>query len=76
MNCNNLYNGALLPELKNYSLEDKINLKSRKLLFDYKQKNELSAPLFNIAIDIMLGDGSIQSQDKGKTYRLKLEQGD
>ncbi len=42
MSLDNLYNGALLPELKNLSLEEKINLKSRRLLFDYKQKNIVS----------------------------------
>lgn len=38
--------------------------------------NLLSEKLFNIALGVILGDASIQTQNGGKTYRLKFYQGD
>ena len=37
---------------------------------------ELNADLKEIIIGLMLGDASLQSQNKGKTYRIKFEWGD
>jgi hypothetical protein len=51
--------------------------KSRTLLRRYKQKlTSLSKVERQVAIGIMLGDASLQTQDGGKSYRLKLLQGD
>src|SRR5437016_7039070 len=44
---------------------------------EYKSKlYSLSNEQYEIAIGLILGDVSIQSQNKGKTYRLKFEWGD
>ena len=51
--------------------------KSRTLLKRYKQQlTSLSTIERQIAEGIMLGDASLQTQDGGKSYRLKLLQGD
>nr|YP_006666386.1 putative LAGLIDADG homing endonuclease [Trebouxiophyceae sp. MX-AZ01]AFQ93741.1 putative LAGLIDADG homing endonuclease [Trebouxiophyceae sp. MX-AZ01] len=51
--------------------------KSRTLLKRYKQQlTSLSKVEGQVAIGIMLGDASLQTQDGGKSYRLKLLQGD
>lgn len=44
----------------------------KKLLNEYKKT--LSKTLFEISVGTLLGDASIQSQDGGKTYRLKFQQ--
>jgi hypothetical protein len=48
----------------------------RKKLQIYKQQLVLSQPLFEIALGGLLGDISIQTQDGGKSYRLKFQQSD
>ena len=54
-----------------------LNPKDSKLLDEYKrQLVSLTPHQFQVALGVMLGDGSLQSQDNGKTYRLKFEQGD
>jgi LAGLIDADG DNA endonuclease family len=59
---------------------NKLSLKkgpNNKLLREYKMKlNNLSLELWEISIGLMLGDASLQTQNKGKTYRLKFEWGD
>lgn len=40
------------------------------------QIKNLSRIQFEIAIGLMLGDASLQTQNKGKTYRMKFEWGD
>ena len=50
---------------------------NHKLLDDYKRQFvTLTEKQFQVAIGVLLGDASLQSQDNGKTYRLKFEQGD
>ncbi|BDA51714.1 LOW QUALITY PROTEIN: probable LAGLIDADG homing endonuclease (mitochondrion) [Coccomyxa sp. Obi] len=50
--------------------------KSRNLLKRYKQQLDcLSKEQKDVAIGVMLGDGSLQTQNGGKSYRLKLLQG-
>ena len=50
---------------------------NNKLLREYKMKlNNLSLELWEISIGLILGDASLQTQNKGKTYRLKFEWGD
>ena len=46
----------------------------RKNLQLYKQQWILSQNLFEIAVGGLLGDISIQTQNGGKTYRLKFQQ--
>jgi hypothetical protein len=48
----------------------------RQLLKLYKQSLVLSQTQYEIAVGCLLGDASIQSQDGGKTYRLKFQQAD
>jgi hypothetical protein len=51
--------------------------KSRTLLRRYKQQlTSLSTSEREVAVGVMLGDASLQTQDGGKSYRLKLLQGD
>jgi hypothetical protein len=45
------------------------------LLETYKNQLVLTPRQREIIIGTMLGDASLQTQDKGKTYRLKFEQG-
>jgi len=53
-----------------------INPNSR-LIKEYKQSLiSLSTIQFEASIGLMLGDASLQSQNKGKTYRLKFEWSD
>lgn len=48
-----------------------------KLLKQYKESlGKLSEVQREAAIGLMLGDASLQTQNKGKTYRLKFEWGD
>lgn len=42
----------------------------------YKQTLVLSQKLIDIAVGGLLGDVTIQTQNKGKTYRLKFQQSD
>lgn len=46
----------------------------RKLLQEYKKTLSLSSQLFDIGIGTLLGDASLQTQDGGKTFRLKYSQ--
>jgi hypothetical protein len=47
------------------------------LLRQYKESlGKLSEVQWEAAIGLMLGDASIQTQNKGKTYRIKFEWGD
>lgn len=47
------------------------------LVKDYKESlKNLSRIQFEAAIGLMLGDASLQTQNKGKTYRMKFEWGD
>ena len=47
-----------------------------KLVKEYKKKLiELTEIQKEAAIGLMLGDASLQSQNKGKTYRMKFEWG-
>ena len=51
--------------------------KSRSLLLRYKgQLHSLSLPEKEAAVGLMLGDASLQTQDGGRTHRLKLLQGE
>ena len=55
-----------------YLHKEKIG-KSRNLLKRYKQQlASLSQDQKDVAIGVMLGDGSLQTQDGGRSYRLKL----
>ncbi|EKM73727.1 hypothetical protein AGABI1DRAFT_49336 [Agaricus bisporus var. burnettii JB137-S8] len=48
-----------------------------QLVKAYKESlNNLSTIQFEAAIGLMLGDASLQTQNKGKTYRMKFEWGD
>jgi len=49
---------------------------SRKLLQQYKNQNSLSQEQFEASIGLILGDASLQTQNQGKTYRLKFEVGE
>ena len=52
-------------------------IQNRALLDTYKaQLSDLTDIQYQVAIGVLLGDASLQSQDGGKTYRLKFEQGD
>jgi len=46
----------------------------KKALREYKKTLSLSKTLFEISVGTLLGDASIQTQDGGKTYRLKFQQ--
>lgn len=48
--------------------------RQRNLLKVYKTTLSLSQSQLEIALGLLLGDVSIQTQDKGKTYRLKFQQ--
>lgn len=48
-----------------------------KILKEYKLTlNELNKEQWEASLGLMLGDASLQTQNKGKTYRLKFEWGD
>lgn len=53
---------------------EKPNPKQRHLLKVYKKTLTLSQPLFEIALGVMLGDASLQTQNGGLSYRLKFSQ--
>lgn len=57
---------------------NKINLNpnSREVRALKASLSHLSPVLMEIAIGIALGDGSIQTQNGGETYRMKFEWGD
>ena len=45
-----------------------------RLIKEYKQSLiSLSTKQFEASIGLMLGDASLQTQNKGKNYRLKFE---
>ncbi len=50
--------------------------KSRKLLKEYKNQLAVSQQQLESGIGLLLGDASLQTQDQGKTYRLKFEVGE
>ena len=52
----------------------KTTANQRKLLQEYKKTLSLSSQLFDIGIGTLLGDASLQTQDGGKTFRLKYSQ--
>ena len=64
--------------MKNLNKENLIGISpNSKLLKEYKKSLvELNQIQFESAIGMMLGDSSLQSQNKGKTYRLKFEWGE
>lgn len=50
--------------------------KSKTLLSGYKEQlSSLTEHQYQVAIGVLLGDASLHTQDGGKTYRLKFEQG-
>jgi len=51
----------------------KLSLNSNALKFYKFQLKSLNQNQFETAIGLLLGDVSLQSQNKGKTYRLKFE---
>lgn len=76
----NNYNNDNINKLSLNNITNKSSLKkgpNSKLLREYKMKlNNLSLELWEISIGLMLGDASLQTQNKGKTYRMKFEWGD
>lgn len=49
---------------------------NKTLLKRYKEQlDSLTDIQYQVAIGVLLGDARLQSQDDGKTYRLKFEQG-
>jgi hypothetical protein len=51
--------------------------KSHRNLRLYKQTlGKLTSNELEVAIGLLLGDASLQTQDRGKTFRLKLGQSD
>ena len=50
--------------------------RQRKLLEEYKKTLSLSPLLFEICIGTMIGDANIQTQNSGKSFRLRFEQAD
>lgn len=44
-----------------------------KSIEDYKSKLKLSRKQRDILVGLMLGDGHLETQNQGKTYRLKIE---
>lgn len=50
--------------------------KSRRLLKQYKNQISLKKEQFEMCIGLVLGDAHLQTQDEGKTHRLKFEVGD
>jgi len=52
-------------------------IRNSKILKEYKMTlGELNKEQWEASIGLMLGDASLQTQNKGKTYRLKFEWGD
>jgi len=60
------------------SIKPKLGISpNHKSLKEYKSKlYNLSQIEWEVSIGLMLGDVSIQTQNKGKTYRMKFEWGD
>ena len=73
-NPNPLFNDQ--KETNPLFIEKKEIGKSRRLLRSYKTQLQLSQLQFDTSIGLMLGDASLQTQDNGKSYRLKFEVGD
>ena len=70
-NVNLIYSKVITPK---FSLKMSPN---SKLLREYKMKfSNLSEIQWETCIGLMLEDASLQTQNKGKTYRLKFEWGD
>jgi hypothetical protein len=75
----NILNGTM----KKYTTNTKISKHeviglgpNSKLLKQYKESLEkLSKVQWEAAIGLILGDASLQTQNKGKTYRMKFEWG-
>jgi hypothetical protein len=63
--------------MKPISKEQVIGLSpNSKLLKEYKESlDKLSNLQFEALIGLLLGDASLQTQNKGKTYRIKFEWG-
>jgi hypothetical protein len=63
--------------MKPISIEQVIGLSpNSKLLKEYKESlDKLSNLQFEALIGLLLGDASLQTQNKGKTYRIKFEWG-
>ena len=63
--------------MKPISKEQVIGLSpNSKLLKEYKESlYKLSDLQFEALIGLLLGDASLQTQNKGKTYRIKFEWG-
>lgn len=53
---------------------EKPTSRERRLLQEYKKTLVLSPLLLEIGIGTLLGDASLQTQDRGKTFRLKYAQ--
>ena len=49
---------------------------SRHLLREYKKGIFVTRQQFEVCVGLMLGDASLQTQDNGKTYRMKFEVGE
>ena len=64
--------------MKNLNKEKLIGISpNSNLLKEYKKSLvKLNQIQFESAIGMMLGDSSLQSQNKGETYRLKFEWGE
>jgi len=69
------YNISTLNRYKNNAIGRGPNSKQIKV---YKNLflSSLSAEQWEASIGLMLGDASLQSQNKGKTYRMKFEWSD
>ncbi len=50
--------------------------KTRSLLTQYKNTLSLNSVQKEVGLGILLGDANLQTQNKGKTYRLRYEGGD
>jgi len=67
----------LKKNMKPISKEQVIGLSpNSKILKEYKESlYKLSDLQFETLIGLLLGDASLQTQNKGKTYRIKFEWG-
>jgi len=66
--------------ISSYKINSKPSFKvgpNSKLIREYKMTlKNLSLLQWEVSIGLMLGDASLQTQNKGKTYRMKFEWGD
>lgn len=85
MTTNQGYTNILNGPIKNYTTNAKKINKSEviglgpnsKLLNQYKESlGKLSKVQWEAAVGLLLGDASLQTQNNGKTYRMKFEWGD